>query len=199
MHHRAIGQHRQRLPLAHDARLAQRDADNSPSGTMPSGWFFQRLDGAVVIAVEGTVVDALGLEEDHRIIVLDRGDQQALGIIGRRRNHRLEARDMGEQRFRALAVGLPAENAAAKWRAHSDRRGKFPRRAITQPRGFGNQLVEPGIDIVRKLDLGHRAQAIGRHAHGCADNAAFVDRRIEHARLPNFCCRPAVARNTPPK
>ena len=42
------------------------------------------------MAVERAVVDALGLEEDHRIIVLDRRDQQALGVIGRRRDHRLQ-------------------------------------------------------------------------------------------------------------
>jgi hypothetical protein len=64
------------------------------------------------MAVEGTVVEPLGLEEDHRIIVLDRRDQQALGIVGIGRNDRLEARDVGEQGLRALAVRLAAEDAA---------------------------------------------------------------------------------------
>ena len=38
-------------------------------------------DRAVVVAVERAVVDALGLEEDDRVGVLDGGDQQALGVV----------------------------------------------------------------------------------------------------------------------
>jgi hypothetical protein len=106
------------------------------------------------------------------------------------RHHRLEARDMGEQRFRALAVRLPAEDAAAERRTHGDRRGELARRTIAQPRRFGHELVQPRIDIVGELDLGHRPQAIGGHAHRHADDAALADRRIEHA-------RPAMARLQP--
>src|SRR3546814_1614469 len=51
----------------------------------------------IPMAVERAVVDALGLEEDRRIVILDRGDQQPLGVIGGRRDHRLEPRDMGER------------------------------------------------------------------------------------------------------
>jgi hypothetical protein len=34
-------------------------------------------DGALVKAVERPIIDALGLEEDDRIVILDRRDQQA--------------------------------------------------------------------------------------------------------------------------
>src|SRR3546814_11633473 len=73
----------------------------------------------IPMAVERAVVDALGLEEDRRIVILDRGDQQPLGVIGGRRDHRLEPRDMGEDAFGRLRMRLPAEDAAAEiGRAH---------------------------------------------------------------------------------
>src|SRR3546814_4005191 len=88
----------------------------------------------VVMSVERAVVDAFGLEEDHRIIVFDRGDQQPLGVIGRGRDHRLQSRHMGEDALRRLAVGLPAEDAAAKGRAYGDGGSELACRAIAQPR-----------------------------------------------------------------
>ena len=61
----------------------------------------------VRIAVEWTVVDALRLEVDHRIVVLDRGDQQALRVVRIRGHHDLEARDMGKQRLRVCECVWP--------------------------------------------------------------------------------------------
>ena len=90
---------------------------------------------------------------------------------------------MGEQRLGALAVGLPAKDPAAKGRTHRDRGDEFPGRTVAQARRFGNQLVQPRIDVVGKLDFRHRAQAIGPHPHCRADDPAFVDRGIEHAAL----------------
>src|SRR5690606_4440687 len=37
------------------------------------------------------------------------------------------------------------------------------------------------VEVVGELDFHHRAQAIGAHAHGGADDAALGDRRVEHA------------------
>src|SRR5512139_866669 len=105
------------------------------------------------MAVERAVVDALGLEEEDGIIVLDRGDQQALGVIRRGWDHRLDARYVREDALGRLAVRLAAENAAAERRADRERRGELPRRAITQPRSLRHELVERGVDIVGELDL----------------------------------------------
>ena len=41
-----------------------------------------RADRPVVMAIERAVIEALRFQEDHRIVVLDRRDQQALGVIG---------------------------------------------------------------------------------------------------------------------
>ena len=128
MDHRAVGEDGQRLAFADDRGLAQRH------GVMAFGNFARRMLGpglhrAVVVAVERAVVDALGLEEDHRVGVLDRGDQQALGIVRGRGDDDLQAGDMGEQAFRRLAVRLAAEDAAAIGRA-DDHRHRSIRRAV---------------------------------------------------------------------
>jgi len=47
-------------------------------------------------------------------------------------------------------------------------------------------LVVPGIEIVGELDFRDRPQAIGAHADRDADDARFVDRRVEAARLAVF-------------
>jgi hypothetical protein len=116
---------------------------------------------AVVVAVEGAVVQALGLQEDHRVVVLDRGDQQALGVVGIGRHHGAQAADVGEHRFRALAVGLAAVDAAAAGHADRQRAGEVAGRAVAQARRFRDDLVGGRIDVVGELDLDHRAQAIG--------------------------------------
>jgi hypothetical protein len=135
------------------------------------------------VAVERAVVQALGLQEDDRVVVLDGRDQQALGVVGVARHHRAQAADLGEQRLRALAVRLPAVDAAAAGHADGERRGEVARRAVAQPRRLGDDLVRRRVEVVGKLDLHHRAQAVGAHAHGGADDAALGNRRVEHARL----------------
>src|SRR5690606_10347059 len=121
-----------------------------------------------------------------RVIVLDRGDQQTFRVMRRARDHGLEAGHMGKERFRTLAMGLAAEDAAAERAAHGDRGNELSRRAIAHPRRLADELVEAGIDIVGELDLGDRPQPVSAHADGDADNTAFVDRRVEYPGLAVF-------------
>src|SRR3546814_11317253 len=93
-----------------------------------------RLDRTVVIAAERAVVDALGFEEYDGVIVLDRRDQQPLGVIGVRRAHRLHAADMRHDTFGRLAVRLTAEDAAADRSAHRPRTDEIGPRPITPTR-----------------------------------------------------------------
>jgi hypothetical protein len=79
------------------------------------------------------------------------------------------------------------------------RRGEVARRAVAQARRLGHDLVGGRVDVVGELDLDHRAQAVGAHAHGGADDAALGDRRVEAREVPYLACRPSVQRNTPPK
>ena len=52
-------------------------------------------DRPVVMAVERAVVEPLRLQEDHRIGILDRRDQQALGVVRIGRHDRLQAATHG--------------------------------------------------------------------------------------------------------
>ena len=94
--------------------------------------------------------------------------------------HRGQTAHVGEQALGALAVRLPAVDAAAARHAHRHRRGELGARAVSQAGGLGDQLIEPGIDVVGELDLDHRAQAVGPHADRGADDATFGDRGVEH-------------------
>ena len=132
MNHGAICEDGHFLAPRHMAGLAQRDlvvafGDNAFIEPFPR---FHRL---VVIAAEGPVIDAFGFEEDDRVIVLDAGNQQALRIVGCRRDNRFQAGDMGEDCLGALAVGLPAEDTAAEGRTHRHRRDVISGGTVTQP------------------------------------------------------------------
>ena len=57
--------------------------------------------------------EQLLLEEDHRVVVLDRRGEQALGVVRVRRHHDDEAGDVGEERLEALRVLRAEAHAAA--------------------------------------------------------------------------------------
>ena len=137
----------------------------------------------VRIAVEGPVVQALGLEQYDRIVVLDGADQQSLGVVGVRGHRDLEAAHVREQHLGALRVRLAAADAAAAGHAHRDRRVEIPGAAIAQPRELADDLVVGRIDVVGELHLGHGPQTVHAHADRRADDAALGDRRVEHAML----------------
>ena len=143
--------------------------------------FRPRRHRPVVMAVEGAVVEPFRFKEDHRVRVLDGRYQKALRIGRIGRHHDLQARDMGEQRLRALAMRLAAEDAAAGRHAHDDRAGELAVGAIAQPRRFRDDLVIGRIDIVGELHLDAGAQPIGGHADRRADDAKLADRRVEAA------------------
>ena len=180
VHHGAVGEHGDVAPLTHHGGFAERDRVIALRH-FACGMFRPRLHRPIAAAIERTVVNALGFEEDDRIVVLDGGDEQPLRVIRCGRRHRFQAGDMREQRFGALAVCLAAENATAIGHAHHHRHRVVAGRAITDARGFRDQLVVGGINIVGKLDFDDGPQAVRGHANGGAGDAAFVDRRVEAA------------------
>ena len=150
-----------------------------------------------MVTVEGTVVDPLGLEEDHWVVVLDGGDEQALGVVGVRRQHRLQPAHVGEQTLRALAVRLAAVDAAAAGHAHHQRGGELGAGAVAQPCCFGDQLVEGRVHVVGELDLDDRPQPVGAHAEGGADDPALGDRGVEHPMAAVLGLQPVGAAEHP--
>ncbi|MNF73453.1 hypothetical protein D3C84_554540 [compost metagenome] len=177
----AVGQHRDVLARTGDSGNVQRYGVVTVRN-LCGGVFRPRGNRAFVVAVERTVVQSFRLQEDHRVIVFDGGDQQAFGVVGVGRHDGAQTAYLSEECLDALAVGLAAVDAAAAGHAQGHRRGELAGRAITQARGFGNDLVVGRVDVVGELDLHHRAQAVGAHAHGGADDTAFRDRRVEHSR-----------------
>ena len=133
------------------------------------------------IAVERAVVQAFRLEEHHRIVVLDRGDQQALGIAGIRGHDDLESAHMRENALRTLRMRLTAADAAAARRAYGHRGEEFAGAAIAKARQFAHDLIERRINIIGELNFRDRPQPVHAHADGGGDDAALGDRRIEHA------------------
>ena len=61
------------------------------------------------------------LDEDHRIVVADGGDQAALGVVGVGRRHHLEAGHVHEHRMQALRVLRALPPGLADHAAHDQR------------------------------------------------------------------------------
>lgn len=75
--HAAVGHQGDVVAVAEEVRLAE-------------GYAVQLLGYLALHRIEQLV-----LAEDHRVVVADRLDQQALGVVGRRRADHLEAGDVG--------------------------------------------------------------------------------------------------------
>src|SRR5579862_3441967 len=116
MDHRAVGEYGHRASLPGNGGFAERH-EVMATRHVAVGMAFPARRRPIVMAVERTGVEAFRLEEDDRIIVLYRGDQEALTVIGIGGNDSLQAANMGEQGLGALAMRLAAEYAAAIGRA----------------------------------------------------------------------------------
>ena len=145
------------------------------------------------MTVERPVVEPLRFEEDHRVVVLDRGDQQSLGVVRVRDDDGLQPGHVGEQRLRALAVRLAAVDASAGRHPDDERRREVAGRAVPQAGGFRHDLVVGGIHVVGELDLDARPQPVRRHADRGADDARLVDRGVEAAVLAEPLLQPLRA------
>lgn len=126
-------------------------------------------------------VEHLVFEEDHRVVVADRLDQHALGVIGRGRAHHLQARDVRPHRGEHLRMLGRGTQAGAVHGAHHQRRGGLAAEHVAELSGLVEQLVEAAADKVDEHQLAHRAHAPGGGAHGHAHVTDFRQRRIQHA------------------
>ncbi|MNT42751.1 hypothetical protein D3C72_1791840 [compost metagenome] len=90
---------------------------------------------------------------------------------------------MREHRLRALGVMLGRVDAGPAGRAHHHRTAQPAARAVAHVAGVVEDVVDGRVDEARELDLGHRLEPHRRHADGRADDAAFGQRGVDHARL----------------
>ena len=76
---------------------------------------------------------------------------------------------------------MAAADAAADGRADHELGGVLAARAVAELGQLVDDLVVGREDEVGELDLGHRHQAVERHADGAADDAALGERRVDDA------------------
>ena len=156
--HRAVGDDGHLLARPHDLALADRHLVVT-LGHLALGVRAPRHRGLVGVAVERSVVDALGLEEDDRVVVFDGRDQQALGVVGIAGHHHFHAADVREDRLGTLRMRLAAADAAAAGRADHHGRGEIAGAAIADARELARDLVHGRIDVVGELDFGDGLRA----------------------------------------
>ncbi len=125
-------------------------------------------------------VEVLVLDEDHRVGIGDRADQQPGGIRGVARHHDLEPGDVGDPGLQALRVLGRAPRARAALGAQHERHPELP---AGHEVGLGSrvdELVQGEREEVDEHDLQHRPLArLGRADRDAADRR-LADRRVDH-------------------
>ena len=119
------------------------------------------------------------LAEDHRIVVADRLDQQALGVIGVRRADDLQPGNMGEERGQHLRMLGRGAEAGADHGADDHRRLGLAAEHVFELGGLVEDLVEADAHEVDEHEFGDRPHAAGRGADRGADIGRFRKRRVE--------------------
>src|ERR1700730_5645723 len=85
---------------------------------------------------------------------------------------------------------LAAADAASAGRTNSHRCEELPGAAIADARQFADALIEARIDVIRKLNLGDRAQAVHAHADRGRADAALGNGRGDDAVLAVLALQP---------
>ena len=120
------------------------------------------------------------LDEDHRVRVLDRGTQQAVGVGRRRRHDDGQPGDVREQRLEALRVLAARRAPGAELGPHGQRHLGGAAGHERQLRRLVEQLVEADAEEVEVHHLDDRAHAGHRRADAEPDDRRLRDRRVAH-------------------
>src|SRR5580658_7980879 len=131
------------------------------------------------LSVKRSLIKTLRFKKHNRIVIFNRADQQTFSVVGIRRDYGFQPCDMSEQSFGTLAVSLAAKDSATCRSPDRKRSCKLSGRAVAKTRRLRNNLIESGVDIVRKLDLDNGAKPVRTHANSCRNDAALSQRRIE--------------------
>jgi len=133
-------------------------------------------------------VEVLVLEVENRVRILDRRDQEPLGVLGCRRAHDLDPRDVRERALGVLRVERAARESSAG-REPDDDRHRCPGAVALLGRD-GDQVVPRARDEVGELHLGDRAHAHDRRAGAAADDRRLRERRVDDAPGPELLLEP---------
>ena len=122
-------------------------------------------------------------EDQHRVGIGDRGEQQPLGVIGGRRLDDLQAGHMRIPGLQALAVLRGRAGAGARGHADHQRHGDRAAEHEAQLGGLIDDLVGGAHAEIGEAQFHHGARASkGRTDAGCHDHR-LRDRRIDDAIL----------------
>jgi hypothetical protein len=163
VHEPADGDHGHVGALAQDARLAERDL----------------LDLLRHLALER--VQEPVLEEDDRVRVVDRRQQQAADVLGRGRVDDLQSGHVDEPRLELLRVLRARRPAGAALRADRQRHLQLPTAHRPVLRRLVDELLHREREEVLVHDLDDRVHALHGGADPRADDRHLGDRRVAHA------------------
>ena len=171
-HHPADRDHGHVCALAHDPRLAEGN----------------RLELLGNVALER--IEQPMLEEDDRVVVVDRAPEQAAHVLRRRRKHDLEPRHVDEPRLellRVLGSGAPAGAALG-----ADRQRHLELAAAHRPvlRRLVDELLHREGQEVLVHDLDDGAHPLHRGADPRADDRHLRDRRVSDPLRPELVEHP---------
>ena len=139
-----------------------------PDGPGLAERHFERLLGDVLLFGP---VEPGGLEEDDGIVAPQGGGEQALGVVGVRRDDDGQARDLAEEGLRALGVVLEGPDASAVRSPDDKGHGEAAPGPVPEAGDVGDDLVEGRVDEAHELDLDYGPEAKGGHADGDANAA----------------------------
>src|SRR5438045_361012 len=99
-------------------------SSRSCTGYGTSGAATRRIAASRAVAAER-------LEEEHRIRIADRGEEQALYVVRRRRRHHLQPRRVGEVRLERVGMQLGRAHPGAIGRTDGHLSGQAAGGAVT--------------------------------------------------------------------
>ena len=179
MHHRSVRHHRHGTAGSSDCGFA------NINSIIALGHLSHRMTSPcerrlVRITIEWSVIEPLRFKENDRIVIFNRRDEQALGIVRVRRHDGLDTTDVREHALRALRMRLPATNPTTTGRTDRHWRCESRGTPVAQSSQLADDLIVGGINVVCELNFSDRAQTVDTHTDSGADDATFGDRGIQH-------------------
>src|SRR5690242_8566141 len=162
----------------HMDHLGVRNQRNVVSGTLD----FRNTQRNRVLALRNfalQTIEDFRFDKNDRVVITNRGLQQALGICGRGRGHYLEARDVAEPGFQRLGMLGGKLMAGAARPAYHHWRANLPSRHIKHLGGTVDNLVKGQQREIESHHFNDGPQSRHGGAHTEACEAKLRDGRVE--------------------
>ena len=126
------------------------------------------------------------LDEHDRVVVADRGGEQALRVGGRRRHHDLQTSDVGEPRFERLRVLRRVAASRPTLGSHDERHARLSPEHEPVLRRLVHDLVDRQTGEVDVHELDDRPEACEGGPDARPDDPDLADRRLADAVGPEL-------------